>query len=388
MEFRTMKSKKRIIIAAVVALFIIVIFLIVSDDKGEYVPYTEFVSEVENGEISEITISGETVNFYIENKDTLYYTDNPDYDMFKADLMSKGIKVTDEDTAEEAVAYVTDIIFNLLFIGIVAFGLYKVLSSGKKNFQIIKHTNVTFADIAGMDKEKKDMLGILDMMKNPDKYKQKGIRPIKGIILEGPPGNGKTLFAKALAQEAGVNFIATRGADFQSAIMSIGPAKVKSLFKKAAKHKPCIIFIDEFDGIGEARNYAGAGIDKENNRMIISLLNEMDGFNSSDGIMVIAATNSYASLDPALVRPGRFDRKYTISNPNTETRKELLQLYSKGFTFDSDVQPDKMAESMRGLSCSAIATLMNEATIEASAKGSSMIDEDCIKEAYRKTRLK
>ena len=203
MEFRTMKSKKRIIIAAVVALFIIVIFLIVSDDKGEYVPYTEFVSEVENGEISEITISGETVNFYIENKDTLYYTDNPDYDMFKADLMSKGIKVTDEDTAEEAVAYVTDIIFNLLFIGIVAFGLYKVLSSGKKNFQIIKHTNVTFADIAGMDKEKKDMLGILDMMKNPDKYKQKGIRPIKGIILEGPPGNGKTLFAKALAQEAG-----------------------------------------------------------------------------------------------------------------------------------------------------------------------------------------
>lgn len=134
MEFRTMKSKKRIIIAAVVALFIIVIFLIVSDDKGEYVPYTEFVSEVENGEISEITISGETVNFYIENKDTLYYTDNPDYDMFKADLMSKGIKVTDEDTAEEAAAYVTDIIFNLLFIGIVAFGLYKVLSSEKKEF--------------------------------------------------------------------------------------------------------------------------------------------------------------------------------------------------------------------------------------------------------------
>lgn len=381
-----MKKRIKIIIAAAVAFFIVIILFFTFDDKGEYVPYTKFVSEVENDEISEVVISGETVNFYLENKDQLYYTDNPDYDMFKAELMLKGIQVTNEDAAEETAAYITDILFNLLFIGIVAFALYKVLSSGKKNFEIVKHTNVTFADIAGMEKEKKDMLGVLDMMKNPDKYKQKGIRPIKGIILEGPPGNGKTLFAKALAQEAGVNFIATRGADFQSAIMSIGPAKVKALFKKAAKHKPCIIFIDEFDGIGEARNYAGAGIDKENNRMIISLLNEMDGFHSSDGIMVIAATNSYASLDKALVRPGRFDRKYTISNPDTAARKELLQLYAKGFEFSSDLPIDKMAESMKGLSCSAIATIVNEAAIEASAKGSNVIDGDCIKEAYRKTR--
>lgn len=382
-----MKKKIRIIITAAVAFFIVVILFFTFDDKGEYVPYTKFVAEVENGEISEVVISGETVNFYLENEDKLYYTDNPDYDMFKAELMLKGIQVTNEDAAEETAAYITDILFNLLFIGIVAFALYKVLSSGKKNFEIVKHTNVTFADIAGMKKEKQDMLGVLDMMKNPDKYKQKGIRPIKGIILEGPPGNGKTLFAKALAQEAGVNFIATRGADFQSAIMSIGPAKVKALFKKAAKHKPCIIFIDEFDGIGEARNYAGAGIDKENNRMIISLLNEMDGFHSRDGIMVIAATNSYASLDKALVRPGRFDRKYTISNPDTATRKELLQLYAKGLEFSSDLPIDKMAESMKGLSCSAIATIVNEAAIEASAKGTNVIDGDCIKEAYRKTRV-
>lgn len=381
-----MKKRIKIIIAAAVAFFIVIILFFTFDDKGEYVPYTKFVSEVENGKISEVVISGETVNFYLENEDQLYYTDNPDYDMFKAELMLKGIQVTNEDAAEETAAYITDILFNLLFIGIVAFALYKVLSSGKKNFEIVKHTNVTFADIAGMKKEKQDMLGVLDMMKNPDKYKQKGIRPIKGIILEGPPGNGKTLFAKALAQEAGVNFIATRGADFQSAIMSIGPAKVKALFKKAAKHKPCIIFIDEFDGIGEARNYAGAGIDKENNRMIISLLNEMDGFHSRDGIMVIAATNSYASLDKALVRPGRFDRKYTISNPDTAARKELLQLYAKGFEFSSDLPIDKMAESMKGLSCSAIATIVNEAAIEASAKGTNVIDRDCIKEAYRKTR--
>ena len=156
-----MKKRIKIIIAAAVAFFIVIILFFTFDDKGEYVPYTKFVSEVENDEISEVVISGETVNFYLENEDKLYYTDNPDYDMFKAELMLKGIQVTNEDAAEETAAYITDILFNLLFIGIVVFALYKVLSSGKKNFEIVKHTNVTFADIAGWKRKRKTCLASL-----------------------------------------------------------------------------------------------------------------------------------------------------------------------------------------------------------------------------------
>lgn len=285
---------------------------------------------------------------------------------------------------------ILDILFDVIFFGAVFAGIGKLLSFTKKTFRVVKHTNVKFSDIAGMNEVKQEMSYLVDVLKNPKSYKDKGIRQVKGVILEGLPGNGKTMFAKALAQEANVNFIATKGADFQGAIMSLSAMKVKMLFNKARRHKPCIVFIDEFDSIGEKRNYAGSGIDKENNRMLTTLLNEMDGFEPSSGILVIAATNSYQSLDPALVRPGRFDLKYTIGNPDYQTRMQLVELYTKDKTFTEDITKELLAGATDGLSCSGIETLLNEAASLALMAKIDKINAGCLLAAAEKTgqRLK
>ena len=218
-----------------------------------------------------------------------------------------------------------------------------------------------------MDHVKADMMFLVDVLKNPAKYQSKGLRPVKGVILEGTPGNGKTLFARALAQEAGVNFIATKGADFQSAMMSMGARKIK---------------------MGERRNYAGTGIDKENNRIITTMLNEMDGFTANNGLLVIGATNSYASLDPALVRPGRFDLKYTIGNPDAQTRAKLIEIYTKGKNLATDISPDLLVQAFDGLSCAAIEAILNEAQALCQMTGSGAITMDHILGAAHKTGAK
>ena len=161
--------------------------------------------------------------------------------------------------------------------------------------------------------------------------------------------------------------------------------KIKSLFKKARKHKPCIIFIDEFDGIGERRNYAGTGVDKENNRIITAMLNEMDGFVGLDGILVIAATNSYSSLDSALIRPGRFDLKYNIPNPDLDTRIKLIEIYTKNKMLEDEISKEKLAESFENLSCSAIETILNEATMIAVLENRDKMKLDDIILASKKT---
>lgn len=383
-------SKRRLIIvlSGITVLAIVVAAAMFSQNDGTYVKYKEFSDLLTEGKVTTVTIQAERIEFRKEADHVKYYTDNPKTNDFKERLLLASVEVKDKTEEEGRFAAILDIFFSLAFITIILVVVYKLFGESFKTFKVVKHTGVKFEDIAGLDDIKKEMMFAVNILKNPSDYRKKGIRPTKGIVLEGPPGNGKTLFAKALAEEARVNFIATKGADFQSVFMSIGPRKIKQLFRKARRHKPCIVFIDEFDGIGERRNYAGTGIDKENNRMITVMLNEMDGFENEDGVLVIAATNSYASLDAALVRPGRFDLKYTVPNPDQTTRVKLISLYTRKKRLSDDIRIEDLAKSFNGFSCSAIETVLNEAAVVMASEGKSEIDMDSIHKACRKMSVR
>ncbi len=358
-----MVRKKRLLAILVVIVAAAAIAFISFYDPAVEVPYNDFISDAESGAIESAVFSSDGIRFRIAGDKAEYRTANPDSPTLKEMLLMNGADVSNASSSD--LDYFLNLIFDALFLGIVVFGLYKAVSAYRSSFHLVHHTGIRFSDIAGMDDLKKEMMAAVDILKGK---RRAGVREISGIILEGPPGNGKTLFAKALAEEAGVNFIASKGADFQGALMGLGAAKVRMLFSKARRSRPCIIFIDEFDSIGEKRNYAGSGIDKENNRIITTLLNEMDGFRSSGGVLVIAATNSYESLDPALIRPGRFDLKFHISNPDYDTRLRLVDIYSEGKSFSSSLSREQLASLFEGLSSSAVAAVLNEAQMIASAR--------------------
>lgn len=372
-----MEKKKKVLIIGILVILIAAIVggSIFLKKDSEYMNYSEFNKNVENGLVKSAIIGEKNVEFKLNNSEKTYCTNNPESNNFKEYLLLNNVDVEDDINY----IFIIDLSFYLIFFAVFGFAVFKLVQMRGATFKVIKHNNTRFSDIAGLDELKKDMLQAVDILKSPKKYEDKGVRAPKGIMLEGNPGNGKTLFAKALAGEANINFIPTKATDFQSAMMSIGPAKIKTLFKKARKHAPCIIFIDEFDGIGERRNYSGTGIDKENNRIITAMLNEMDGFETKSGVMVIAATNSYNSLDPALVRAGRFDKKYEVSNPDQKTRVELIEIYTKKKKIVEQISKEKLAENFNGMSCSQIEAILNEAaTISIINNHDYIVEEDII----------
>lgn len=373
--------KKNKIIFAIILIFALCAgaYFLFFENKSESVPFKTFYEEAGEGKIAEATILPDKIDFTYSGGETVFSTENPNSPTLKEYLLLNGILVKEEKGFEEIFSTILDLIFYIIFFGIIIIAFRKFISPN--TFKTVRKTGVKFSDIVGMENLKKDMMQIADIMKNPAKYKEKGIRLPKGILLEGAPGNGKTLFARALAGEANVNFIPAKATDFESMFMAIGPMKVKLLFSKARRKTPCIVFIDEFDGIGTRRNYSGSAIETENTRIVTALLNELDGFTPHDGILVLAATNSRAALDEALIRPGRFDAKYTVPFPDFESREKLIEKYSAGKKTSCDIK--LLAKNFNGFSCAQIESVINRAALIAEQQKRSEFNMSDIQEALK-----
>lgn len=397
-----------ILSALVLTTFIFsILFLNVNSEYGlKEVTYNEFKSMAKANKVEEVIINFSNSTFQFLDKDGKNYeTSNPNYDDFKKDLLEMGIKVTEKNSVNANSIF--SIILNLAFIGIMFYFLSNMMKSqmGNMNNKLIKpekdekeeldndgkkkvKRRTTFKDVAGLTQVKDDMMLLVDFLKNPQQYKEAGAKLPKGVILYGPPGTGKTLLAKALAGEAGVPFFNMSGSDFIEMFVGMGAKRVRELFEEARKNAPCIIFIDELDAIGNSRSNLSSG-NTEHRQTINALLSEMDGFNGSEGILVIGATNRLGDLDNALIRPGRFDKHISVPLPETpEERLEVINIYAKNKKFAEDVDFNMLAKETIGFSPAEIEALLNEATLISVQKQKRFVDEQCIDDAFFKLVMK
>ena len=263
----------------------------------------------------------------------------------------------------------------------------RMMDFGKSRAQMTRDSKIRFSDVAGMAEEKEDLEEIVDFLRNPAKYTKLGARIPKGIILVGQPGTGKTLLAKAVAGEAGVPFFSISGSDFVEMFVGVGASRVRDLFAEAKKNAPCIIFIDEIDAVGRRRGTGMGGGHDEREQTLNQLLVEMDGFGVNEGIIVMAATNRVDILDPAILRPGRFDRKVMVSLPDIRGREAILRVHARNKALGDDVNLKQIAQTTAGFSGADLENLMNEAAIRAAREGHSYMSQEDIKESFIKVGI-
>ncbi len=381
------KSNKKINIFpfVLIALVLVLGFVFFGDGlfegKSTAESYKSFYEQVGQGKIDSVKISSGKINYTKIGSEEKFRTENPQSPTLQEYLLLNNVSVKIEQDFSQIFSNIMDIVFYLILALVVFFVFRKFISPN--TFKSVHRTGVTFDDVVGMDSLKHDMKQVMDIMKHPVEYAKKGIRMPKGILLEGAPGNGKTLFAKALAGESKVNFIPAKATDFESMFMAIGPLKVKLLFKKARRKAPCIVFIDEFDGIGTRRNYSGSAIETENTRIVTALLNELDGFEPTNGVLVLAATNSISALDEALIRPGRFDSRVSVPYPDEKSRVQLVKMYSAGKNLEADSEPEILAKKFAGFSCAKIESVLNKSSLISNQKGKSSIGISEIESAMK-----
>lgn len=263
----------------------------------------------------------------------------------------------------------------------------KMADFGKSRARLAKDNKVTFKDVAGMEEEKEELQEIVEFLKNPVKFRDMGARIPKGVILVGPPGTGKTLLGKAIAGEANVPFYSISGSDFVEMYVGVGAARVRDMFEEAKKNAPCIVFIDEIDAVARRRGTGLGGSHDEREQTLNQMLVEMDGFAENQGIIVLAATNRVDILDPAIMRPGRFDRKVTVGKPDVKAREEILKVHSKNKHLSEDVSLSKLARTTAGFTGADLENLLNEAAINAAMENRSSIDAKDIEEAFIKSGI-
>lgn len=355
------------------------------------ITYNEFIKKVEKKEISQIELDLKQGNkiIAIDNNKKKYLTDNPKYENFKLDMLKENIEVKEFVTNNTlSILYtIISMMTPFLIVGAMIYVLKAQTKSNVTNNPIVEKPEKTFKDIAGLTQVKNDMELLVEFLKNPNKFTQKGAKLPKGVILYGEPGTGKTLLAKAVAGEANVPFFSVSGSNFIEMFVGVGAKRVRELFEQARKNSPCIIFIDEIDAVGGKRS--GDVGNSEQRQTINSLLAEMDGFNNSDGVLVICATNRIEDLDSALIRPGRFDKHIKVSLPETpKERMEIIDIYSKNKSFDEDVDFYALAKETIGFSPADIEALINEATLISIQDDKPKIDRESIDKAIYKKLLK
>lgn len=353
--------------------------------------YLEFVSKMEAGEISEVTIALNKATFEYKDKEgNTFTTDNPKVDNFKETLLNNNVKVEEVSPSNiNLFALISSVIQISIFI-YIAKSLMKTVG-GKELTSMEgsskKIPDVSFDEVAGIDEIKDDMLLLSSFLKNPSAYEEMGATLPKGVVLYGPPGTGKTLVAKAIANEAGVPFLSVSGSDFVEMYVGLGAKRVRELFKKAKKEAPCIVFIDEIDAVGTKRG-SGTGSNSEKDQTINALLNELDGFGGNEGVLVITATNRISDLDSALIRPGRFDKHIAVNLPDLKGRKDIIAVHSKNKKFAEDVNLDDLAKITIGFSGAYLESLLNESAIIATSKEHTVITNEDIDDAYYKIATK
>mgnify|MGYP004502010407 FL=1 len=373
-----------------------------SDLSTQEVTYTEFIQQLEKGNVATVEFDSSQINYTLVDEkaayDVTYYTgyiSDPELiQELKTAQTSEGkdviVRAAVPDNTSAWVLNILSFIIPLVLLWILLGFLMKRMGGGMgmgvgkttAKVYVEKSTGVTFKDVAGQDEAKESLQEVVDFLHNPKRYRDIGAKLPKGALLVGPPGTGKTLLAKAVAGEAGVPFFSLAGSDFVEMFVGVGASRVRDLFKEAQKMAPCIIFIDEIDAIGKSRDSRYGGGNDEREQTLNQLLAEMDGFDTSKGLLILAATNRPEVLDKALLRPGRFDRRIIVDKPDLKGRLETLKVHSKDVKMDETVDLDALALATAGLVGSDLANMINEAAIIAVKNNRQFVNQADLFEAF------
>ena len=384
-------NKKSLMIMVVLAIAVMIIAQMLSGKiasaSQKEVTYTEFMQDVKDGKVTKVELDSDRIYYEVKNqKNVKYYTGNVQDERLYEELDNAGVTYSRKviDTTTYVMSSILSFVLPTVLMVAVMMIFYRfafkggggVMGVGKSNAKLYvqNKTGVTFQDVAGQEESKESLREIVDFLHNPEKYTKIGAKLPKGALLVGPPGTGKTLLAKAVAGEAGVPFFSLSGSDFVEMFVGVGASRVRDLFKQAQQNAPCIIFIDELDAIGKSRDSRFGGND-EREQTLNQLLAEMDGFDSSKGIIILAATNRPEILDKALLRPGRFDRRIIVERPDLRGRIDVLKVHAKNVCMDETVDFKEIALATSGAVGSDLANIINEAALLAVRNGRNAVSQ-------------
>ncbi len=388
---------KTVAIWLVIAVVLMTVFNQVGGQKSVQKPmeYSQFIDEVKQGHVAKVTIEGRAVRG-VKQTGEKFTTYAPSDIWMVSDLLKAGVIV--EAKAEEEQSFLAQVFISwfpmLLLIGVWVFFMRQMqgggrggaFSFGKSKARMLDESNntVTFADVAGCEEAKEEVAELVEFLRDPSKFQKLGGRIPRGVLMVGSPGTGKTLLARAIAGEAKVPFFSISGSDFVEMFVGVGAARVRDMFENAKKHAPCIVFIDEIDAVGRQRGAGLGGGNDEREQTLNQLLVEMDGFEANAGVIVIAATNRPDVLDPALLRPGRFDRQVVVPLPDIRGREQILMVHMRKVPIAPDVKADVIARGTPGMSGADLANLVNEAALFAARGSKRLVDMDDFERAKDK----